>query len=83
MNFVKQNLTSGFTTKKKNKCEQIGLVVVHKKVLRQNKNAKNANASNNGRQKRTTNAQQPFAAIGADVVKSSAVLLSTFVLGWQ
>jgi len=33
------------------------------------------------RQKNNSSRQQPFAAKGADVVKSSAVLLSTFVLG--
>jgi len=33
------------------------------------------------RQKNNSSRQQPFAAMGVDVVKSSAVLLSTFVLG--
>jgi hypothetical protein len=31
--------------------------------------------------RRRTNRQQPFAAMGADLVKSSAVLISKFVLG--
>lgn len=81
MNFAKQHLTDGFTTKRKTNVNKLDIAVAHRKVLRHNKNVKNANASNDGRQKRTTNAQQPFAAMGAVVVKSSAVLLSTFVLG--
>ena len=68
MNFVKQHLTGGFTTKRKTNVSKLVIVVAHKKVLRHNKNAKNVNANNNGRQKRTTNAQQAFGSMAGDVV---------------
>ena len=68
-NFAKQHLTDGFTTKRTTNVNKLDIAVAHKKVLQHNKNVKNANASNDGRQKRTTNAQHGFGKSGGFLLR--------------
>lgn len=56
MNFVKQHLVDGFTTKTKINVNKSFTVVAHKKALRHNKNAMHVNARNNRLARRTLNA---------------------------